>query len=529
MTATGAAARAAAFQFQIGRYPMMRRILVAAVGLLVLFARSEAQQTPAQQTPAVAPAGQQSQARTDHLLYGIPKGWRHEERDDYSLLVPADLRPGQQVEIRVCPARPLGGATLNATAAAELERLKATFAQVQAMPINPIRHEGGFDMVTTGASMMTNPASGQFVYDALCFVRAGDQAQKVQLIVSDFRLYEAHKMTFDRFLRGMRLSDSLVLAPGTPPLTQATVDQVADFLEWLLEVPFTDEQRRMIARNMIESWTKNDREEINGIEEVVKLRAQLSEMTRQQKELARQAAQPELIKQARGETDPVAKMIVEVYDAAHQPIAQGDPPLTRQATDAMLETLFFMASQVHGGAEVTPTPEMKEQWAKALAGSYDQADEAARREIAEMPMRWAAMRMAWPGLSEQDKATTRAQWAQSPQVKQVAGVIGRLQPAPQQPAAAGGYGYIAQGKNVIHVNGPVTYVVFNLNSEKEAQERAAEMNKAYQPTDAGDPLAKRNRDYETTRSLLNVSMDCYRMQMSAISGVGSAGWHYRYR
>jgi hypothetical protein len=498
----------------------MRRILVAAAGLLVLVGRSAAQRAPG--------AAPQPQARTDHLLYDIPRGWTHEERDDYALLVPANLRPGQQVEIRVCPAKPLGGATLNAVAGAELERLKANFAQVQAMPINPIRHEGGFDMITTGASMMTNPASGQFVYDALCFVRAGDQVQKVQLIVNDFPLYQAHQQTFGAFLHGLRLSDLVVLAPGTPPLTQAKVDQVADFLEWLLEVPFTDEQRRMIAGNMIESWKKNDREEINGIEQVVQLRGQLSAMTRQQKELARQAAQPELIKQARNETDPVAKMIVQVYDAAHQPIAQGDPPLTRQATDALLKTLFFMASQVRGGAEVTPTPEMKEQWAKALAGSYEQADEAARKEMAQMPLRWAAMRMAWPGMSEQDKATAKAQWAQAPQVKQVAEAIGRLQP--QRPAAAG-YGYFAKGKDVIHVNGPVTYVVFNLNSEKEAQERAAEMNKAYEPTgDAGgDLLAKKNRDYETTRSLLNVSMDCYRMQMSAISGVGSAGWHYQYR
>jgi len=142
-----------------------------------------------------------------------------------------------------------------------------------------------------------------------------------------------------------------------------------------------------------------------------------------------------------------------------------------------------------------------------------------------MPMRWAAMRMTWPALSDPDKTKTKAQWAQSPQVKQVAGLIGQRQ---QQPAA-GGNGYFAQGKNVIHVNGPVTYVVFNLNSEKEAQERAAEMNKPFEAADAGDPIAKHNRDFETTRSLMNVSMDCYRMQMSAISGVGSAGWHYQYR
>ena len=506
----------------------MRMILAAAVGLLVLVGRSDAQAI----APPAAPAKPQSQSRSDHLLYSIPRGWKQEERDQYSMLVPTNLPRGKLVEIRLWPAKPLGDRTLDAAANAELDAIKAAYTQVQTMPLNRIRHEGGFDVLATGASMLTDAASGQFVYDALCLVHAGDQVQKVEFLVNDFQLYQAQKMIFDQFLRGVRLSDSLVLVDGTPPLTQATVDQVADFLEWLIEVPFTDEQRQMIAGNMIESWKKDDREEIKGIEDVVKFRAQLSEMSKEQKELARQAAQPELIRQARNETDPVAKMIVQAYDAAHQPIAAGDPPLTRQATDALLETLFFMASQVQGAAEVMPTPEMKEQWAKALAGSYDQADEAARQEMAQMPMRWAAIRMMWPGLSDQDKARTKAQWAQSPQVKQVAAAIGRLQQPP--PPSAAGSGYVAEGRNVVLVNGTQRFVVFNLSSEKEAQERAAVMNKGLTadtttPQNAAELMARKTQEYQTTRSLMNMSMDCYRMQMSAISGVGSAGWRYQYR
>ena len=71
----------------------------------------------------------------------------------------------------------------------------------------------------------------------------------------------------------------------------------------------------------------------------------------------------------------------------------------------------------------------------------------------------------------------------------------------------------------------ITIVESTPNADSAASNSGA-MN---EPSDTSDPLAKHNRDYETTRSLLNVSMDCYRMQMSAISGVGSAGWHYQYR
>src|SRR4051794_31272511 len=118
------------------RSPMMR-IILAAVALLVLVGRSEAQEA----APAAAPAQAQSQARTDHLLYSIPTGWKREERDQYSVLVPAGLPQGRQVEIRLWPAKPLGGGTLDAAANAELERLKATFTQVRTMPLNPVRHE----------------------------------------------------------------------------------------------------------------------------------------------------------------------------------------------------------------------------------------------------------------------------------------------------------------------------------------------------------------------------------------------------
>ena len=58
----------------------------------------------------------------------------------------------------------------------------------------------------------------------------------------------------------------------------------------------------MIAGNILDSSKRNDRGEIEGTLQALNLRPQLSQMTPQQKTLARQAAQPELIKAARKET-----------------------------------------------------------------------------------------------------------------------------------------------------------------------------------------------------------------------------------
>ena len=522
------------------------RFLVALVALWVVIELADARAGTVASAPQ-PPAQPQLQSRADHILYSIPPGWKHTEKEKYTALEAPDVPGGNMVEVRIYPAKPLSG-TLQGAATAEVERFNGSYANVQASPMNPIRHENGFDMIITGVSWMV---PGGAAYDALCFVQAGDCMQIVELQTNDFQLYEKHKLAHDALLHSMRVSDATVLAEGNPPLTQATVDEVSDFLEWLMEVPFTEDQRKLIEQNIVESWKKNDRADIEGTLEVRKLRAQLSAMTSEQKQLARQAAQPELIKAAQKETDAVAKMIVQVYENAHQPIAQGEPPLTRQSADALLEMLFFMASQVQGGdaaaaVRTQPTQQMKDEWAKNLAANYDKTDAAARQSIAKMPMTWAAVRMLWTDLPEADKAAARAQWGQSTEVKQMVEVISKMRPppAPQQPGGGaaggagggvggGGNGYFAEGKDVIHVDGTLRYVVFNMESEEAAKARAAEMNKGREKllgtessgdASAAEMMANRTRDYEFTKSMLNMGHNNTIMQMSAISG---NQWRYK--
>jgi hypothetical protein len=209
-------------------------------------------------------------------------------------------------------------------------------------------------------------------------------------------------------------------------------------------------------------------------------------MTKEQRELARQAAQPEAIKQWRTETDAVAKLMVQIYDAAHQPIAPGDPPLTRQSSDALLEVLFFMACQVNGQpGDVQVTGEMKDQWAKQIAGAYANFNAEAKQGVAQMPMAWAALRVAWPEASEQEKAALRQQWSQSAEVQQIAAAIGKLQP-------------------------------------KSAGDDSA-------PTDAASLSRKIAKDYETTRTLMNISSSMHQTRMYSAMNFGGSHYEYRYR
>jgi len=321
-------------------------------------------------------------------------------------------------EIRILPASPLAG-PLQAVAIAEGEKLKRTYAQVQLAPVNVVRHPNGFEMAVAGVSMANAGAPGQFVYNALAFVRVRRSgANWLCCTRATLRFTNRNHVAFDALLHSTRVTDSILLAQGNPPLTQATVDSVTDFLEWLIEVPFTEEQKQVIAREMVASWKNNVRDDIQGTQDVLKMRAQFSAMSPEQKDLARQQAQAQLIKAARSETDAIAKMIVQVYDAAHKPIAPGNPrSLVRPPMPCSRCFLHGVASAAgrqraaadrdaadEGSVGEEPCSELRRDRRRSAAGHREHA------------YHWAQLRLHWPDLPQAEKANARAQWARSSEV-----------------------------------------------------------------------------------------------------------------
>src|SRR5689334_14762660 len=70
-------------------------------------------------------------------------------------------------------------------------------------------------------------------------------------------------------------AQSPVLADGEPPLTEATVDDVAQFFSWLFETRFTPAQRAELERVLVATWRANDRKEIEAAQQFGALNVQL--------------------------------------------------------------------------------------------------------------------------------------------------------------------------------------------------------------------------------------------------------------
>ncbi len=219
---------------------------------------------------------------------------------------------------------------------------------------------------------------------------------------------------------------SQVLVPGNPPLTEETIGRFTEFFEWAFDVQLTDDQQEVVRKYMVDSWTQKKTSDINDVVQLVAQQIELAKLPADKRSFVHAQIEPELLSQMRQQpNEPMAKWALAVYEASHTPIAKGTPPLTRQSTDAYLESLFFMVGEVSGQKSV-PDQKLKDDWAQSLADNYAKMSAEIKQQIAGMPLWSAMMRMSWPELSEEVKAKYRTLWA---------GQLKSLLPAPA-PAAS---------------------------------------------------------------------------------------------
>jgi len=140
-------------------------------------------------------------------------------------------------------------------------------------------------------------------------------------------------------------------------------------------------------------------------------------MTPEKQDVVRKQVEGEAMAELRKQPDRASKLLVEIYDAARKPIAEGDPALTRLQADAALELFYFMAAQLEG-LSVKPTAGEKDEWAKRLVEQWPKLDVDARKRFATMPLAWSATRAAWPEMTEADREAIKREFAQMDGIKE---------------------------------------------------------------------------------------------------------------
>jgi len=161
-----------------------------------------------------------------------------------------------------------------------------------------------------------------------------------------------------------------VLVGGEPALTTDMVDRACDFLEWAIATPFTVEQREHAKDSLIAAWKVHDQGSIQAVTQMVALRDKLAAASAEQRAQVQPQVHDKIVGGLKNATDSWSKWLYGVYQAGHDPIAQGEPALTRQAIDAYAELIGFLYGEATSGKPITPDAQLRAKVAKAVANAW---------------------------------------------------------------------------------------------------------------------------------------------------------------
>lgn len=347
----------------------------------------------------------QDRTRFDIASFELPTGWTKVEANGALQLAP----PGGNATVTLARSTAIAG-SVDPHGAALVEQAKAS--PDFRLEIAP---ESGSHRRSTGrwhrfVYSEADPARrGQFLYTALLSVAAGGRCVSFRMVTSGTAAYEEHRQVLGAMVDSVVLTSGQRLERGSPPLTRFMVDETVDFLEWLVHSPLTEDQRGTVESELRRYWREKENEEMAGITEMLSARAELAKLPEAQRELARQAVLAEALEGWRKDQSAGAQMMLAIHDAANQPIAQGEPPLTAQAVEAFAEFLNFAAGKTIGHDAKLPKT-TREQLIAGVAEGYAKMDKEQRELITGMPMAWAALRAVWPELAPQQQQQYIAGW-----------------------------------------------------------------------------------------------------------------------
>ena len=200
------------------------------------------------------------------------------------------------------------------------------------------------------------------------------------------------------------------IAAGNPPLTESMVSHYSYFIAWMLEIPLTPAIKDSLRAGMLDDWKKP-----KEIETDMKTLNSQMEMARDengeiQRLYERSVIQLDMVRKLRADkSDPEARLLVLAYDMWHPVIVAGNPPLTRQASDAWTELFCFIRNQ-SGAPHMDATPAVKDDLARTLTENWAKFPPEQQKALSEMSQKWALVHFAWVRNKGDERQMIMAAW-----------------------------------------------------------------------------------------------------------------------
>jgi hypothetical protein len=200
------------------------------------------------------------------------------------------------------------------------------------------------------------------------------------------------------------------IAAGNPPLTESMVSHYSYFIAWLLEIPLTQPVKDTLRAVMLDDW-KHPKEIASDVKQLDWLLDMARYENGQVERLfERSVVQPDMVRKMRMDKgNPEAQFLVTAYDIAHLIIIAGNPPLTREATDAWTELFCFIRNQ-SGAPHMDASPAVKDDFARTLTENWAKFPPEQQKALSEMPQKWALVHFAWVRNKGDERQMIMAAW-----------------------------------------------------------------------------------------------------------------------
>ena len=227
------------------------------------------------------------------------------------------------------------------------------------------------------------------------------------------------------------------IAAGNPPLTESMVSHYSYFIAWLLEIPLAQPLKDRLRAMLLEDWKKPKEIETDMKTLNWQLEMARDENGEVQLLYERSVIQLDMVRKMRADKgNPDSQALVGAYDAAHQSIVAGNPPLTRQASDAWAELFCFIRNQ-SGAPHMDATPAVKDDFARTLTENWAKFPPEQQKALSEMPQKWALVHFAWVRNKGDERQMIMAAW----QPVVTPGAPGDSQQVPASEAMARAYAF----------------------------------------------------------------------------------------
>lgn len=133
--------------------------------------------------------------------------------------------------------------------------------------------------------------------------------------------------------RTARAGVDTMLADGNPPLTQEMVNNLVGFFEFAFEGTFTNVQRREFQQQLVTSWRGNDDKAIDSVVSLLKINAQLPQLSADQRLEVQKQSQATLLEEFRKQPDnETGRLLLAVYEDSHGAKRTNGPESRERAT-----------------------------------------------------------------------------------------------------------------------------------------------------------------------------------------------------